>query len=298
MNTTRCKITLIVVAYNMQRELPRTLYSLSLAYQKGALEDDYEVIVVDNGSNPPLDRGVLTGLGFDARIIRVQKPEPSPVKAINEAVLGSVGDYIGIWIDGARIASPGIFEGLAAARALDARAPVLTLGFHLGPKAQQISIQEGYNQEAEDQILRKSDWRQNGYNLFDICARAQSTGLSCFSNLAESNGFFLPRWLWDDLRGFEERFSLPGGGLANLDLFARMLAVSQSKPITLLGEGTFHQFHGGVSTNVTVSPWAIFADEYREIRGKPYKKPQYESRFLGSSYFRSMEQFSRPSLWF
>ena len=39
----------------MARELPRTLLSLSPGQQLGLSKDDYEVIVIDNGSSPPLD---------------------------------------------------------------------------------------------------------------------------------------------------------------------------------------------------------------------------------------------------
>lgn len=48
-------LSLIVVAYNMARELPRTLYTLSSQYQRGIAPQDYEVIVVDNGSDQPVD---------------------------------------------------------------------------------------------------------------------------------------------------------------------------------------------------------------------------------------------------
>ena len=43
-------------------------------------------------------------------------------------------------------------------------------------------------------------------------------------------------------------------------------------PVMLLGEATFHQFHGGVATNVPRAehPWARMAAEYEAIRGKPY----------------------------
>ncbi|MBV9065146.1 MAG: glycosyltransferase, partial [Methylobacteriaceae bacterium] len=48
----RPQISVIVVVYNIPREAPRTLYSLSAAYQQNIAAEDYEVIVVDNGSTP------------------------------------------------------------------------------------------------------------------------------------------------------------------------------------------------------------------------------------------------------
>ena len=41
----------------MTREAPRTLRSLSPGYQQGIHPDDYEVIVVENGSSAPLGAG-------------------------------------------------------------------------------------------------------------------------------------------------------------------------------------------------------------------------------------------------
>ena len=44
-------LTVVVVFYNMRREAARTLHSLSRAYQEGIDDLDYEVIVVENGSD-------------------------------------------------------------------------------------------------------------------------------------------------------------------------------------------------------------------------------------------------------
>jgi len=43
-------LSIIVAAYDMQREIHRTLLSLSEKYQENISKDDYEVIVLDNGS--------------------------------------------------------------------------------------------------------------------------------------------------------------------------------------------------------------------------------------------------------
>ena len=64
----------------------------------------------------------------------------------------------------------------------------------------------------------------------------------------------------------------------NLDILNRAMQLTESENIILLGEGTFHQVHGGVSTNQN-DPLVIqsFFDEYIKIRGKPFtsisKKP-------------------------
>mgnify|MGYP003336692898 CR=1 FL=1 len=47
-------LSVVVISYNGQRELPRTLYSLSPLYQRDITADDYEVIgVVAGVVRPP-----------------------------------------------------------------------------------------------------------------------------------------------------------------------------------------------------------------------------------------------------
>ena len=42
---------------------------------------------------------------------------------------------------------------------------------------------------------------------------------------------------------------MPGGGYANLDLFERLAVTPGVTLATILGEGSFHQVHGGTTTN-------------------------------------------------
>jgi cellulose synthase/poly-beta-1,6-N-acetylglucosamine synthase-like glycosyltransferase len=77
-------MSVVVVAYNMAREMLRTLLSLSASYQRDIHADDYEVIVVDNGSTPPLDPAVIgnrkaTSDLFESTQFRHHPPTPSTV---------------------------------------------------------------------------------------------------------------------------------------------------------------------------------------------------------------------------
>ena len=56
---------------------------------------------------------------------------------------------------------------------------------------------------------------------------------------------------FDRLGGFDERYEEPGGGLVNLDFYARAVAAADYV-WTLLGEGTFHQVHGGAATSLSL----------------------------------------------
>ena len=211
------KLSIVAVFYNMQREAPRTLYSLSAAYQREVCEEEYEVIAVDNGSDEPLDADFIASFGKNFRLLSIDSAPPSPAFAINSAAASSNANFVGVLIDGARISSPGMLR--QALDALDAfQNPfVTTVGFHLGPDMQTRSPAAGYSQAVEDQLLDDIDWQQNGYRMFERSALAGSSRNGWLGSLAESNLFFLRRTLFDELGGYDERFDLPGGGFANLD---------------------------------------------------------------------------------
>ena len=276
------RVSVIVVVYNMVREAPRTLFSLSAAYQRHIEAGGYEVIVVDNASTPPFDSNVFSQLKGHFRLIRMDGTTPSPVQAINRGLAEARGKLIGVMIDGARIASPGLISSAAKAGRLSDRAVVLTLGFHLGPEVQMKSILNGYNQEQEDRLLAKSGWTENGYRLFDISVLALSSAGGWFRPINESNAIFMRKPLWDELGGFDGRFQTPGGGYVNLDTLSRAVALPGTTVVTLLGEGTFHQVHGGIATNASGNIQDVFQAEYAAIRGGPFKTPAYESLYFGS----------------
>ena len=103
-------ISIVVVIFNIAREAPRTLYSLSADYQRHIAPEDYEVIVVDNGSNPPLAPTTIDKFAGNFRLIRIDQASPSPASAVNVGLAAAEGDVIGVMIDGARIATPGLLH--------------------------------------------------------------------------------------------------------------------------------------------------------------------------------------------
>ena len=272
------RLTLIVIVFNMCREAPRTLYSLSTPYQRNVHAEDYEVIVVENGSTEPLPPGEVSQLGPQFRYLRIEDASPSPAAAINFAVAQANTPFIGIMIDGARMASPGVIALALQCLERFESAFVGTVGFHLGPDIQTRSPSHGYNREVEDQLLAQSDWKNNGYRLFDISALAGSSPHGWLSFIAESNLLFLSKSLFDELGGFNERFDLPGGGLVNLDFYRRACDLPSVTLITLLGEATFHQIHGGEMTNKPAEQIPIqmqrYQEQYKGIHGTLFRPSQ------------------------
>jgi hypothetical protein len=265
----------------MSRELPRTLHTLGVDYQRGIEASEYEVVVVDNGSPEPVDPTLIDSFAGSARLLRLDDARPSPAHAANLGVAEARGGLIGLIIDGARMASPSLLHTALLGSRLDSRAVIAAPAWHLGAVVQNRADVEGYDQEVEDALLDSIDWRADGYRLFEVATLANSSGRGWFGPMGESSALFMDRALWSELGGLDERFVLPGGGLMNHDLYRRACDAEDTQLIVLLGEGTIHQFHGGATTSGKLAPDAA-RDEYRALRGGPYRPPTDRPVFVGS----------------
>lgn len=269
MSASHPELSLIVISFDMARELPRTLYSLSPRYQRGIAVDEYEVIVIDNGSHHPPKAEDFADLGLNLQIHCFPDPTRSPVRAINHGLTLARAPLVGVNIDGARMASPGLLDACRRASRTDPGAVVTTLSFQLGPGPQWSSMQHGYDAAWEDRLLESIDWRNNGYRLFDIGPFAENTTRGWFGPLNESNLLFMHRDIWRELGGYDPAFESPGGGAANADLLLRALEHPGTRQVTVLGEGVFHQIHGGTHTNATsLDVYKNAAREYYRLRGR------------------------------
>jgi hypothetical protein len=265
----------------MDREIPRTLTTLSPDNQRGIEPDDYEVLVVDNGSPRPIAASTISRAGPSARLVRIDDASPSPAIAANVGLAEATGDLIGLIVDGARMASPGLLVHALLARRLAEHPVIATLGWHLGRGRHMDASARGYDQGAEDELLASVGWEADGYQLFTISTLAGSSGRGWFGPLGESSALFLRRATWDELGGLDEQFRLPGGGLVNHDLYHRACSLPGTQLVTLLGEGTFHQIHGGAATSRRLT-WDEMNADHEAIRGRPYRPPRTPSLYLGN----------------
>lgn len=264
------KLSIVVIFYNMQREAMRTLYSLSAAYQQCVAAEDYEVIAIDNGSLRPLDPDMVANFGPNFRYHFNETTSVSPVAAVNLGAKLAHGDALAMIVDGARMVSPGLVHWSLVALRLNPSAFVCSLSWHLGPDIQPRSILQGYDQAREDALLNEADWCNDGYQLFEISTIAPSSEVGFLGGFpTECSWFCMDRIAFHDLGGFNSAFQSPGGGLCNQEFRNRVLSHADMVPTILLGEGVFHQVHGGTATNAPPDqrPHKLFKEEYQRIFG-------------------------------
>lgn len=285
-------LSVVVVLYEMQRAATRTLRSLSASYQQGMDEREYEVHVVENGSKHPVGDSFVRSFGSNFRYHLLKDAPPSPAYALNYGAKKSRGDYIALMMDGAHILTPGVFaQARRVTRAIDC--PIIAVRrFFLGPGQQPLTIRDGYNEKVEDHLLAKIRWPDEPYRLFEIGTFMNGARNAWFGDVAQSNCLILPRRLYKSIGGSDESFHLPGGGLLNLDTFSRSLEVSGSQPVVLLGEGSFHQIHGGMTTNShpdeSQRRTQKYREQYRRIRGREHTVPTSPIEFFGTLHPQSL----------
>jgi len=279
-------ISFVVVVYDMPRQAENTLLTLGPGYQDEADPADYEVIVVENDSANTLSDELVSSLPAHYHYSLRSNPESSPAHAINFGAAQARGDFICVMIDGARMLTPGVIRNLLLAHRLFDNAVVAVPGYHLGRELQQEAVDSGYSVEEELALLASSRWPVDGYSLFDIACFSGSSAPGFFLPNSESNCLSIPRDCWCDLGGCDLRFDLRGGGLVNLDLYKRACEMPGVKHVILPGEGTFHQFHSGVTTGGEerrARDEYIEASkaQYRELRGYEFESPSTSPVFLG-----------------
>ncbi len=278
--------SIIFIVYNMPAQAKNTLESLRTNYQQDVQQEDFEVILVENESANLMDSQYIASLPSNFHYYKRAETQATPVHAINYGASRAKGRNICLMIDGARMLTPGVLKNILLGHKISDRAIVAIPGYHLGHKVQQENVSSGYGLEAEKELIRSIGWPNDGYRLFDIACLSSSSEPGFFLPNSESNCIIVPRDVWQAMGGCDTRFNLRGGGLVNLDFYKRACEFPGLVHVLILGEGTFHQFHGGVTTGgEDEKARAMFIEaceaQYAEIRGLEYASPVTEPIYLG-----------------
>jgi cephalosporin hydroxylase/predicted O-methyltransferase YrrM len=283
-------LSVVIVTHNMRREAMRSLHALSRRYQLDVDDLDYEVIVVENGSDPDerLGEALVTSFGREFRYIDLGDQAPaSPVVALNRGIAEGAGGAYAFIIDGAHLVTPRVLRYGMAGLNTYAPAIVATQQWYVGPGQQGDAMSGGYDEAQEDRLFEQIEWPRDGYRLFDIGHFIGDR--DWFDGVWESNCLFVGRELLEQVGGFDEAFVMPGGGYTNLDLYERLASAPGVRVVSIIGEGSFHQVHGGTTTNLPDplerrSRVRSYTEHYADLRGQAFMGPDKPMHYVGGMH--------------
>ncbi len=287
-------VSFVVIVYDMAEQAKKTVISLGPDYQQDVVAKDYEVIIVENESANPMNTEFIEALGDGTRYYLRKDAESTPVPAIEFGASKARGKNICVMIDGARMLTPGVVKNIILGHRLFDQAVVSIPGYHLGSKLQQKAVDGGYGVEEEQSLVGSINWPADGYRLFEIACFSGSCVGGFFLPNSESNCISMPRKLWAELGGCDPAFAMRGGGLVNLDLYKRACEFPGVRHVIIPGEGTFHQFHGGVTTGgeeekIRDAYIDASKEQYRQLRGQYYSSPRSNPILLGQFPHQAMK---------
>ncbi len=243
------KVSVILIGYKMASQLENTLASLAADYQRGVCEEDYEVIVMENSSSENLPPAVVARLPANFHYSLREETAVTPVYAVNEAFARCRAPVICLMIDGARMASPGIIRTALDAFAITEDAVVAVPGYHLGSDEQHMVEGVADQLAYERELLNSVDWRGNGYELFSISTFSGANRRGYLQPIMECNCVFASAANYAAIGHANTDFQLPGGGSINLHMYRSLGMLPGTRLFVTPGEGSFHQYHGGVTTS-------------------------------------------------
>jgi len=91
---------------------------------------------------------------------------------------------------------------------------------------------------------------------------------------------------------------MPGGGYANLEFYERVGGAPGVNVVTLLGEGSFHQVHGGTTTNAVDpddrrSTISGYAKHFEDLHGRPFRGSGKTLHYVGTMFQRAARTRAR-----
>ena len=271
-------LSIVVVVHRMREQAMRTLFSLSRRYQRACAGLDYEVLVMENDSEEALVPAEVAALGPEFRYRLREDRSGTPVPALNEGAALARGRLLCLMVDGARMVTPGVVRhGCDAAGAAE-HPLVVVPGYHLERRGRgsgaDFSHTGSCDAEADRAALAAIDWPGDGYRLFEVAVWSGANRTGYLNPMIESNCLICRRRDFEAIGGADPAFGQPGGGMVNLDLYRRLGLYPGMRLIVLPGEGSFHQFHGGVTTRHDPGREALtaaFRARYEALRGESFQ---------------------------
>ena len=156
-------------------------------------------------------------------------------------------------------------------------------------------MDHGYDEEYEDRLFDAIQWPHAGYRLFEIGHFVGDR--DWFDGVWESNCIFVTREQLEQVGGFDESFSMAGGGYANLELYERLgyLARHHGRDDhrrRLVPPGARRDDHEPDRCRRTArSACSGTAEHYAELRGRLFRGPGKPLHFVG----RIMSEAARRS---
>ena len=300
-------VSIILIAYKMRSQLRNTLLTLHADYQRQCSMRDYEVIVVENSSDENLDQATIDALPGNIHYFLREEESQSPVPAINFAFERCRGKYIGLIMDGARMLSPGVIHHAITAYGMTTEAITVMPGYHLGEQEQHMHDSADAALAAERALLDSVDWREDGYELFRVSTFSGANRRGYLHPILECNCLFASRVNYRRVGDADPRFMQPGGGSVNLHIYRALGMLPGTELFVVPGEGSFHQFHGGVSTSAydgrdeelarhLAQLKSYWPDGFHALRREPKllgHVPPQAYRFLQDSLQRSLNRYGK-----
>jgi hypothetical protein len=188
-------------------------------------------------------------------------------------------------IDGARLLTPRVIRYTLDAFTINSNALVAVPGYHIGEHDHKFNNINLHDEETEQQLLININWPENGYSIFDISCFSGANTHGYLHPLLESNCLSVSKKALLAYGGAKEEFKSPGGGAVNLDLYRGLCLDPEAQLFILAGEGSFHQYHGGVTTMQRDDLDELlnnFQEEYKTVNGEYYQAARREPTLIGA----------------
>ena len=253
-------------------------------YQRGIEDLDYEVHRRRErlGAGPAARRRLRRAASGPSSATSTWAPtaharrRPSPSTGASPTARG---ETVALMIDGAHVLTPGVLHyGMPGCRAYEPASWPPSSGTS-GPASRATRCSRATTRRSRTGSSTQIQWPDDGYRLFEIGHfigdRDWFDGI-----VGEQLPLRAPQAARAGRAASTTASRWPGGGYANLDLFERLGPTpGRHAWRRILGEGSFHQFHGGTTTNVAdvddrrhrVAPTASTS---RELRGRPFLGPE------------------------